>query len=199
MIPARREQPRSKTLPDFVQGRETDENYVRTTAREYAQVLPWVDEAAIEVNLAVHACYAAVRHADAALLNALGLGRTAGRFTVLRALHLSAARRLTQKQIANRLKIAFATVTFLIDGLEGDRLVERVAHEQDRRSSWIELTPKGEKVCARVIPAMARLAAQLSEGFTDAEKETFLQLLMRFWRNASSDPVGKALESHPGG
>ena len=195
MIPARRKQTELKKVPGFAGARETDETYVRTTAREYAQVLPWADEAAIEVNLAVHACYAAVRQADRALLNALGLGRTAGRFTVLRALYLSTARRLTQKQIANKLMIAFATVTFLIDGLEGDGLVERVAHEHDRRSTWVELTPKGQEVCARIIPAMARLAGQLSEGFSDAEKVTFLELLMRFWRNSSSDPVSKVLES----
>jgi len=155
---------------------------LRETAADYKNAYPWADEEAIEVNLAVHAAYWAVKDADTKLYLSLGLGRTAGRFTVLRAIFLSSARRLTQNEIAAKLAITPATVTFLVDGLQKDGLVDRLANEADRRSFYVELTDKGLELCDRLIPAMAHLTAALVEGFTAEEKDALLHLLMRFAR-----------------
>lgn len=134
-------------------------------------------------NLAVHAGYYAAHEAGIRLINSFGRGRTGGRFTVLRALYLG-NHRLTQNEIAGRLMITSASVTFLIDGLEKEGLVARLTNEQDRRSTDVVLTPKGVEVCERLIPSMAQLAAQFCRGFSEEEKTTFLGFLMRYWHNA---------------
>ena len=88
--------------------------------------------------------------------------------------------------IGVKLGITSATVTFLVDGLQKDGLVDRLTNEADRRSVHVELTDKGLELCERLIPAMAHMAAGLVDGFTMEEKETLLRLLMRFRQNASS-------------
>ena len=132
----------------------------------------------------MHSAYWAVKDAETKLYLSLGLGRTAGRFTVLRAIFLSPERRLTQNEVATKLGITSATVTFLVDGLQKDGLVDRLTNESDRRSVHVELTEKGLEVCDRLIPAMAHMAASFSDGFTTEEKELVLRLLMKFRQNA---------------
>lgn len=136
------------------------------------------------MNLAVHACYWAVKDAETKLYLSLGLGRTAGRFTVLRAIFLAAGRRLTQNEIATKLNITSATVTFLVDGLQKDELVDRLTNEADRRSVHVELTAKGLEVCERLIPEMAHMAATFCEGLSADEKDVLLRLLLHFHHNA---------------
>ncbi len=136
------------------------------------------------MNLAVHAAYRAVKDAETKLYLSLDLGRTAGRFTVLRTIFLSPDRRLTQNEVAAKLNITSATVTFLVDGLQKDGLVDRLTNEADRRSVHVELTEKGLEVCKRLIPEMAHMAASFSDGLSAEEKETLLGLLLRFRQNA---------------
>jgi DNA-binding MarR family transcriptional regulator len=175
-------------------------DYVERTGKEYKDAYPWVDQVAIEVSHTIHACAAATRNASTDLSAAVGMGRTAGRFSVLRVLSLSPDGCLTQKQIASRLLITWAPVTALVDGLEKNGLVERVTNQRDRRSTIVHLTQKGRDVCELAVPAMARLSSEFCVGFTDAEKATLLSLLRRFWHNAMADPVAGVFEGGgPGG
>jgi DNA-binding MarR family transcriptional regulator len=169
-----------------------DDTSVFGIAQDYKDDYPWVDQAAIEANLAVHAGYWAAHEAGKKLISAMGQGRTAGRFTVLRVLFLTSGNCLTQNDLSKRLMITAATVTYLIDGLAREGLVERRAHEQDRRTIEAVLTPKGLKVCHRLIPAMARLAETFCRGFSEDEKQTFVGLMLRFWQNANADVTEEA-------
>jgi DNA-binding MarR family transcriptional regulator len=177
---------KNNTRPDLYTGQVSDVSSLRETAADYKQAYDWADEEAIEVNLAVHAGYWAVKDAETKLYLSLGLGRTAGRFTVLRAIFLSPGRRLTQNEVAMKLNITSATVTFLVDGLQKEGLVDRLINEADRRSVHVELTAKGLEVCERLIPEMAHMAASFCEGFTAEEKDLLLRLLMRFRHNAAN-------------
>jgi len=156
-------------------------------ARDYKEVYPWVDQLAMEANMAVHAGYWAAHEASKKLISAMGQGRTAGRFTILRLLFLTKGHRLTQNEISKRLMITAATVTYLIDGLVKEGLVKRHTHEQDRRTIEVLLTPKGKTVCLRLIPAMARLAETFCQGFSEEEKQTLVRLLLKFWNNANGE------------
>jgi DNA-binding MarR family transcriptional regulator len=158
---------------------------VRYAATRVKEVYPEADEAAIEVNLAVNASYAALRGAVSSLTSSLGLGRTAGRFAVLRVLALAHAESLSQKEIASELLITWAPLSTLIDGLERDAPVVREKSTEDRRVTLVRLTPKGKEACSRLIPAMANLSSQFCEGFDEREKRQLSDLLFRFSTNAS--------------
>jgi DNA-binding MarR family transcriptional regulator len=165
------------------------ESNVYGIAQDYKEVYPWVDQLAMEANMAVHAGYWAAHEASKKLISAMGQGRTAGRFTILRLLFLTKGHRLTQNEISKRLMITAATVTYLIDGLVKEGLVRRRTHAQDRRTIEVMLTPRGKQVGARLIPAMARLAETFCRGFTEEEKQTLVRLLLKFWSNANSDAI----------
>src|SRR5262245_30896828 len=47
------------------------------------------------------------------------------------------------RALADELGLTPRNMTALIDALEGERLVRRVAHPTDRRATLIELTPQG--------------------------------------------------------
>jgi DNA-binding MarR family transcriptional regulator len=165
------------------------EDNVYGIARDYKEVYPWVDQLAMEANMAVHAGYWAAHEASKKLISAMGQGRTAGRFTILRLLFLTKGHRLTQNEISKRLMITAATVTYLIDGLVKEGLVKRRTHEQDRRTIEVILTPKGNRVCLRLIPAMARLAETFCRGFSEDEKHALVRLLLKFWNNANTEVI----------
>jgi DNA-binding MarR family transcriptional regulator len=164
-----------------------DDTNVFGIAQDYKDVYPWVDQPAMEANMAVHAGYWAAHEAGKKLISAMGQGRTAGRFTVLRILFLTNGHCLTQNEISRRLMITAATVTYLIDGLTKEGLVRRRTHEQDRRTIEVILTDKGVEVCLRLIPAMARLAETFCRGFSEDEKQTLVRLMLKFWQNANAD------------
>jgi len=70
---------------------------------------------------------------------AMGLGE----YEVLLSLAYSDARRMRMSELADRLALSRSGATRLIDRLEGERLVERVSCETDRRGQWAHLTEAG--------------------------------------------------------
>ncbi len=70
---------------------------------------------------------------------AMGLGE----YEVLLTLAYSEARRLRMSELADRLALSRSGATRLVDRLEGDRLVERMSCESDRRGQWAQLTESG--------------------------------------------------------
>ncbi|MGE3984944.1 MAG: MarR family winged helix-turn-helix transcriptional regulator [Dehalococcoidia bacterium] len=169
-----------------------DDSSVFGIAQDYKGIYSWVDQSAMEANMAVHAGYWAAHEAGKKLISAIGQGRTAGRFTVLRILFLTEGHCLTQNEVSKRLMITAATVTYLIDGLVKEGLVERRTHVQDRRTIEVILTDRGEEVCLRLIPAMARLAATFCRGFSEKEKQTLVSLMLRFWQNANTGATSES-------
>lgn len=68
---------------------------------------------------------------------------------------------ITAGQIAERVSLSQATVTSIIDRLEGRRLVTRVRSENDRRKVWIQITDSGQEL-------LAKSPSILHEEFVDA-------------------------------
>lgn len=90
---------------------------------------------------------------------------------------LGAAERLTQKQLADTLKVTPRNVTALIDALEGDDLVRRTAHPTDRRAIVVVLTDKGERMVARLRSEMQDFADLLFTGVSQLDLDRFTAVL----------------------
>ncbi|HVW80270.1 MAG TPA: MarR family transcriptional regulator [Mycobacteriales bacterium] len=71
---------------------------------------------------------------------------TFARYEVLTWLMTDPESSLTLSWISKTLRIPPATVTNIIDRLEQDKLVRRVAHPSDARTTLAEITPRGRKV-----------------------------------------------------
>lgn len=77
------------------------------------------------------------------------LGLSFARYEVLMLLWFSKTERLPMKLIGDRLQVHPTSVTNAVDRLEGDSLVRREPHPDDRRAVLVALTPAGRAVARR--------------------------------------------------
>lgn len=84
---------------------------------------------------------------------------------------------LSRRELAERLHCDPSNVTFLVDRLEGRRLVARARVKSDRRVKALALTAAGLEVRARLIVTLADSA--LFARLTHAEQRELAALLMR--------------------
>jgi len=87
--------------------------------------------------------------------------------------------RITSSDLGRRVMLDSATLTGVLDRLEGAGLVEREKHPDDRRAVLVCLTPAGRELAVRLYDCMqdanrAFLAAQLT-----AEERMILKMLLK--------------------
>ena len=126
------------------------------------------------------------RAAQMRLFKSKGQERSIARYTILRILYFSDGRLISQKEIGDQTRATSANVTYLIDGLVGEGLVERVQDEEDRRFSYVRLTPAGQELAATLVPIMVEFMNGAADGFSEEEKATLIRLLEKFRRNAEN-------------
>lgn len=88
--------------------------------------------------------------------------------------------------LAEKVGVKRATMTGLLDGLERDGLVERLAHCQDRRRIGVRLTVKGRQVLNEMLPDYYRHIAKLMVNLTEKERLELMSLLGKVNRGLSS-------------
>ena len=76
--------------------------------------------------------------------------------------------------LSEALGVTARNVTTLVDALEDEQLVKRLAHPTDRRATLIELTPKGLEWTTE---AMAPFKEKLVEPFRDLSRADQRKLL----------------------
>lgn len=160
--------------------------YAARTSKLYAGAFDWADASSIEASLSVNAAYHAQVSAISKLCTALGVNRTVGRHALIRLLHFAPEKRMTQFEVAAEMQVTSSNVTFLVDGLEKEGLVQRMPHPTDRRTAYVQLTPEGEAFADIIVPSLARFMGRMLEGFDEDEKRTLTGLLDRFRSNAEA-------------
>jgi MarR family 2-MHQ and catechol resistance regulon transcriptional repressor len=107
----------------------------------------------------------------ARLLNSGTLGGlTLSQFGVLEALYHLGPKR--QGEICAKLLMSGGNITHVVDNLEDHELVRRARSSDDRRVIVVSLTPAGEELIRRILPAhVAAILGQMNI-LTDAEQET---------------------------
>jgi len=90
-----------------------------------------------------------------------------------------APRGVTATVLSRHLLVTAGNLTGIVDRLERDGLVKRTAHESDRRSVRIRLSPAGRRMMGRVLPRHRRDIAALLSGVPKADLEKLRALLGR--------------------
>jgi DNA-binding MarR family transcriptional regulator len=80
-------------------------------------------------------------------------------------------------EIERRMIYRFANVTRLVDRLEVQGLVKRVADAKDRRVSRVVITPKGRRLMDRLDGPVQAMAQRLTSCWGDAESLVLAQRL----------------------
>jgi DNA-binding MarR family transcriptional regulator len=84
---------------------------------------------------------------------------------------------ITQRELADALKVTPRNVTTLIDALEKTGFVKRTDHPTDRRATVLQLTSMGQKVTNRLRSETSEFARTLFEGVDTLRLEQFVETL----------------------
>jgi DNA-binding MarR family transcriptional regulator len=112
-------------------------------------------------------------------------GLTFARFEALTLLSFTKEGRLPLGKIGQRLMIHPTSVTNVIDRLAADRLVERVPHPSDRRTTLAQLTPAGRALVLKATEVVN--AIEFGLGGMTVEEMDDLAGLVRSLRVATGD------------
>ncbi|HKJ72909.1 MAG TPA: MarR family transcriptional regulator [Alphaproteobacteria bacterium] len=114
------------------------------------------------------------------------LGQSSARMETMSAIaHAPASSQ--QIELAKRLGVEAATVTRMLDSLEAEGLVERLADPSDRRAKHIKLTKTGEAALAEVTAVAERLRNHLLEGIAPSSIDKANAFLARLLSRLEED------------
>ena len=119
-------------------------------------------------------------------------GPSTSRLRLLESLHCEGAQKMTD--LADALGVTPRNITALVDGLEEEGMVRRVAHPSDRRVTLIELTANAPDP-AQLMAAHRAAIGQLFGCLTAAEQADYLALTQRMeerFRQARRQPPADA-------
>jgi DNA-binding MarR family transcriptional regulator len=86
---------------------------------------------------------------------------------------------IEQNSLGDRLNVDRNTASLLVEQLVKKGLVERQVSEADRRARLLSLTPKGEKVYARLRPIHLSANETILAPITADERKLLISLLIR--------------------
>jgi DNA-binding MarR family transcriptional regulator len=143
----------------------------------HAQRYPGMSPAACEAFLVLLRVASDVLSGSDAYLAEHGLSQ--GRFTVMMILNRDPESGLSPSDLAERAGVTRATMTGLLDALEGDGLVTRTAHPQDRRMLTVRLTEAGLRRLDEMLPEYFRRISALVGDLDESEQRALIGLLRR--------------------
>jgi len=97
--------------------------------------------------------------------------------------HLAQQKGLYQKDLVGKLNITPASVSSIVSQMESEGLLVRVQDEKDGRKFSLSLTEKGQSLVSHVIDSWLKIQEEITKGFTEDEKATFLRLLKQVEQN----------------
>lgn len=132
--------------------------------------------------------FRAIAHASHNRTNARmsAAGLSLARFRVLQA--LASGGRLRMNELSAALGVVPRTVTTIIDALENDGMVARLADPADRRATLLEITEAGHGQLGRLRALHDAAAAELFQVLTPDEKQQLSGLLHRLQAAADASP-----------
>jgi DNA-binding MarR family transcriptional regulator len=86
---------------------------------------------------------------------------------------------VTQRELADALKVTPRNVTTLVDAMEKTGFVKRTDHPSDRRATIVALTSKGRKAVSRMKVEKQAFAEALFGGLDASELQHFVSTLDR--------------------
>jgi MarR family transcriptional regulator, 2-MHQ and catechol-resistance regulon repressor len=135
----------------------------------------WVVLSRAYSSVAAHAAAHARRH-----------GLTPAEFGVLELLHHRGDTLIGE--IRRRILVSSGGVTYLIDRLEERDLVERKRCPDDRRATYVGLTPSGAAHIAGIFPEHAAVVEAAVQGLGDADRRRATDLLRTLGHHAAASP-----------
>ncbi|TAH20090.1 MAG: MarR family transcriptional regulator [Cytophagales bacterium] len=119
------------------------------------------------------------------LLEQANANITADQFRLLT--HLWKKDGLNQQNLATYLSRDRAGVTRMIDILENQHFITRIANQDDRRVNLIYLTKQGRELEPLAAECAKKCLDEMTSGFNDEEREIFASLLLKAIENLKTE------------
>ena len=145
------------------------------TLTEFARRYPDLDQSALKTCVVLLRTGSDLLTAFETILGKHGLSQ--GRFLTLIVLNRTPNKAINPSTLAEKVGVKRATMTGLLDGLEGKGLIERVAHPEDRRKLGIRLTKKGRQLLDEMLPDYYDHIKKLMKELSEKERQE-LELLL---------------------
>jgi DNA-binding MarR family transcriptional regulator len=97
--------------------------------------------------------------------------------------HISQNKKLSQKNLANKLNVTPASVSVIVHQMESEGLLVRIPDERDGRQVNVLLTEKGQNLVPRVKNSWSKIQEKITSGLDESEKATLLHLLQKVEKN----------------
>ncbi|MEO8206541.1 MAG: MarR family transcriptional regulator [Chthoniobacterales bacterium] len=117
------------------------------------------------------------------------------RFVVLMFLSESEERNKSS-DIAAELAVSKATVTGLLDSLERDGLIERIASKEDRRIIFVQLSNKGKKLLDTVAPGYFKSVSEMTGILDEKERRQVVASMQKIKTHLSDKSTSPRTAGH---
>jgi MarR family 2-MHQ and catechol resistance regulon transcriptional repressor len=94
-------------------------------------------------------------------------------------------------EIGRRIELTSGAITTAVDRLESRGLVTREAHETDRRTRIVRLTPRGKEQATKVFANHKTEMDSAASGLSKAERATLIRLLRKLGTTAEDSAAPK--------
>ena len=145
------------------------------TLERYAKRYPNLDPSALNTAIALLRTGSDLLTAFETFLGKHGLSQ--GRFLTLIVMNRKPDEEINPSSLAEKIGVKRATMTGLLDGLERDMLIQRLAHSNDRRKVVVRLTKKGRHVLDEMLPDYYSYIEKLMVNLTENERHNLKLLL----------------------
>jgi MarR family transcriptional regulator, 2-MHQ and catechol-resistance regulon repressor len=110
-------------------------------------------------------------------------GLSPGEFAILEVLYHKGP--LLLGEVQRKILVSSGGVTYLVDRLEKNGLVERQDCTTDRRARYAALTARGEELMRGIFPSHAEAVSKAVAGLTEEERAQATMLLRKLGRHAA--------------
>jgi DNA-binding MarR family transcriptional regulator len=93
---------------------------------------------------------------------------------------------MTLGELSRRMMVSNGNLTGLVERLVASGLVERAPNAEDRRATFVRLTPAGRRAFAQMAERHAAWIAELFDGLTESDMAQLMRLLGRMKQSVRS-------------
>jgi len=97
--------------------------------------------------------------------------------------HIAQNKKLSQKDLANKLNITPASISVIVHRMESEGLLVRLPDEKDGRQFNLLLTEKGQNLVPKVRKSWSNIQEKITKGLNESEKATLSYLLQKVKKN----------------
>lgn len=146
-----------------------------TTLYEFSRLYPNMNPSAIKSCAELLRIGSVLLTTFETFLGSYGLSQ--GRFLTLIVMNRNPDDVVSPSYLADKVGVRRATMTGLLDRLERDDMVNRLADHRDRRKIGIQLTSNGRRALAEMLPDYYRSIAKIMAKLTEKERLDLMSLL----------------------